>query len=353
MRRVKKIKAMELLFNRFFKNNNEYKNFKRLNYIDSLAYTVQEILYTDEACDEYFNYNLVSRVQLYDFMSLVVYFIISASKNEYGKAEISGYISAIETQYPFLYEKVEYTKENYLNVSNASQDLVLSIIWVAYIYVFFRSELNGEKQEMWNNAKTLLFSLMQKESGLDNNAFEKLFLIKKVTPAIEIFVRHWNKNNVSKTADQKEVSLSKDKSSEQNNNVQLLQLQLDEARKKIVELEQEVKDLKEDEEEYLENIDANQKIRMEVAYRLMRKAGLNPHTIKKQRAAEFISILLGIKSNNARGNKAQTCATYLSARLNDTKKNAFAFERYKNTTEDVKSRAKELGMDITLDDDPA
>ena len=340
---------MELLFNRFFKNNNEYNNFKRLNYIDSLAYTVQEILYTDEAYDEYFNYNLVSRVQLYDFMSLVVYFIISASKNEYGKAEISGYISAIETQYPFLYEKVEYTKENYLNVSNASQDLVLSIIWVAYIYVFFRSKLNGEKQEMWNNAKTLLFSLMQKESGLDNNAFEKLYLIKKVTPAIEIFVRHWNKNNVSKTADQKEVSLSKDKSSEQNNNVQLLQLQLDEAQKRIAELER----ASEEEQTIYEGIAANQKVRMEIAYRLMRKAGFNPHTTKKQRAAEFMSILLDIKSDNARGNKAQTCATYISARLNDKKKNAFALEINKNTTDDVKSRAKELGMDITLDDDPA
>ena len=107
------------------------------------------------------------------------------------------------------------------------------------------------------------------------------------------------------------------------------------------------------EEEEFENIDANQKIRMEVAYRLMRKAGMKPHGLTKQRIAEFMSMLLDIKSDNARGNKAQTCATYISARLNDKKKNAFALEINKNTTDDVKSRAKELGMDITLDDDPA
>lgn len=147
--------------------------------------------------------------------------------------------------------------------------------------------------------------------------------------------------------------LSSDKKDDEN--VTHLQQQLKEAQKRIAELEQEVKKLKEqdEEEEEFEGIDANQKVRMEIAYRLMRKAGLNPHTIKKQRAAEFISMLLGIESNNARGNKAQTCATYLSARLNDTKKNAFAFERYKDITDDVKSRAQELGMDITQDDDPA
>lgn len=141
------------------------------------------------------------------------------------------------------------------------------------------------------------------------------------------------------------------KKNRQENEDQLEQMKADE------EQQQDAVDgnpeLHQMEEEEFENIDANQKVRMEIAYRLMRKAGLNPHTIKKQRAAEFISMLLGIESNNIRGNKAQTCATYLSARLNDTKKNAFAFERYKDITDKVKSRAKELGIDISLDDNPA
>lgn len=142
--------------------------------------------------------------------------------------------------------------------------------------------------------------------------------------------------------------LSSDKKDDEN--VTHLQQQLKEAQKRIAELEQEVKKLKEQDEEEFENIDANQKIRMEIVYRLMRKAGMNPRVVKKQKIAEFMSMLLYIKSNNARGNEAQTCATYISGRLNDINKDAFRYEKYKDVTDNIKKRAKDLGMDISHDD---
>lgn len=129
--------------------------------------------------------------------------------------------------------------------------------------------------------------------------------------------------------------------------VHALQPQLEAARKRISELEA----LVQEEQVIFDGIEATQKVRMEIAYRLMRKAGMNPHGLKRQRVAEFMSILLNIECNGARGNKAQTCATYISQRINDIKKDAFAIEKNKDIVADVKNRAKELGIDLSLDGD--
>lgn len=337
-------------FARYFENSSGYKDYKGISYFDSLAYTAQEFLYTKRAEDRYDDYNMINRIKLYDLMTLVAYFI-KASTTDFGRATITGYIDDI-SQKKYSYqqsEEIEYTKDKALLITNASRKLVMSILWVAYVYIKFRVDCEDGKDETWNNAEKTLSELLEEYYPYNKSNYKESFLIKNIIPALEVFVAHWYKNNKIRKSDQQENNHSKDDLYERNKDVLFFQQQLTDAQKRTTELEQIVG---EEEQDTYESIGANQKIRMEIAYRLMRKAGMNPHTIKKQRAAEFMSMLLDIKSDNARKNDAQTCATYISARLNDTKKNAFVLEKNKDITNNIKSRAQELGIDITLDDDP-
>ena len=294
---------MALTFKHIFKSNSEYKDYKGLNYLDSLAYAAQEFLYTDEACDEYFSYNMTNHISLRDFMTLVTHFIC-VSTSEYGKAEISRYISAIRSAYDFLPEKIEYTKDDRILVSEASYELILSILWIAYVYAKFRSELKNKEDEKWCNAETTLYTIMQKESCLKSEAFEKGYLMKNVTPAIRVFVIHWSKKHVNQTANQEAESSSKADTPKQNEDVDNLRQQLEAAQKKIAELEKENEDLKEQvkayeeqqqEETNLAQIDFQNKVRLDLLLRLMKKDGadLEKHG-NKTRAATIMNKITGI-----------------------------------------------------------
>lgn len=80
---------------------------------------------------------------------------------------------------------------------------------------------------------------------------------------------------------------------------------------------EELSKLVEELQKPVENLTAVQKVRMELARRLMEKAGMTDevlsHQGNKQKAATVMSLLLDICNNNKRCNPAQTCATYLSS----------------------------------------
>lgn len=87
------------------------------------------------------------------------------------------------------------------------------------------------------------------------------------------------------------------------------------------QLQQQLEELQAKLEEALalpEDITAEQRVRMEVALQLLESAGLTKETLgqhgNKQKAATIMSFLLGIKSNNKRGNEAQVCANYINDR---------------------------------------
>ena len=84
-------------FSRLFKTNSDYHNFEDVAYIESLAFTVQEFLYTSKAEDDYENYNMDNHIKLFDLMSLTTYFI-RASTIDLGKATIKGYIQDLKKQ---------------------------------------------------------------------------------------------------------------------------------------------------------------------------------------------------------------------------------------------------------------
>ena len=320
---------------RYFENSDGYKDFKDIAYFDSLAFTAQEFLYTKRAEDNYENYNMINHIKLYDLMTLVVYFI-KASTTDFGRATITGYIEDLEKDkrnYQHC-EEIEYTKENALLVTHASIELVISILWVSYIYIKFRSDLEDGKDEMWCNAAKTIYNLMEDYYPYKKDIFNKSFIITNITPALKFFLTHWLKHHSNKKSDKQPDYQSQEKLSESTNKIQALQQIIEKQDKAIQDLLQPVED-----------IPAVQKVRMELAFQLLQAAGMTDEILElqgnKQKAATVMSLLLNIQNNNSRENKAQTCATYLSAR-------DLSRSRHQDTIEKINPLLKDLGIDITL-----
>lgn len=176
-------------FERAFVNNSHYGQYDKIAYIDSLAYTIQEFLYSNIVNDEYFNYRIPERIKLYDFMNLVVYFI-SPSIDEFGRSTIIGYIDDLKTQkYQSRRENVvEYYKEDYILISHATFELIEDILWSAYIYACVRYDMFQE--EDWKTAQKVLYSLMCEECGLNEEAFKEYGLMKHVSAAKKTMAKH-------------------------------------------------------------------------------------------------------------------------------------------------------------------
>lgn len=97
--------------------------------------------------------------------------------------------------------------------------------------------------------------------------------------------------------------------------------QLAQCKSQMKELETNINELKAKLDEVLEpveNLTAEQKVRMEFALQLLQAAGVTDEVLKKrgnkQKVATLMSLLLDIRNNNSRGNTAQTCANYISDR---------------------------------------
>ena len=97
----------------------------------------------------------------------------------------------------------------------------------------------------------------------------------------------------------------------------------------------------------VEELTAEEKVRMALALELLRAAGLNDKTLyirgNKVKAATIMMLLTGISSNNSRGNKAQICQTFLSD-------NARYFPRKENMDTLIKLNHLfvDLGLTISL-----
>lgn len=119
----------------------------------------------------------------------------------------------------------------------------------------------------------------------------------------------------------------------------LQHMKIEELQKEIKALKQELKELKQP----VEGFSAAQKVRMELAFRLMEKAGmsLDGHG-NKIKAAQVLSMMLDIKSpNNAKGNEAKTCAQYVSSR-------DYSRSRHKETVDKLNPLLRDLNIDIQL-----
>ncbi len=127
-----------------------------------------------------------------------------------------------------------------------------------------------------------------------------------------------------------------------------LKKQLEDSKNEFTELEKKYNSLKQELKELkqpVEELSAHQKVRMELAKQLLYKAGLTDDTLKvfgnNQKTATLMSLLLDIKNKNAKGNAAQTCATFISAKEVLSKK-------HHDIVEQINALLSKLGIDIQL-----
>ncbi len=174
-------------FLRLFKDNNKYCNFEKIPYIDSLAYTVQEFLYSNKIEDKYFNYRLDERIRLFDFMTLTAYFI-GSSQNEFGRSTIKGYIADLKVKRGVNCEDTIVYKDGNLLLTNASYEMILDLLWATYIYARFYYESNQSR--FWKKIMDMLFDLMVEESSLNKEEFAASNFIKSTKDAMLTMLMH-------------------------------------------------------------------------------------------------------------------------------------------------------------------
>lgn len=302
-------------FKRHFQSNTDFQNTETFAYMDSLAYTVQEFFYTEQAEDDYRNYNMGTHIHLYDLMSVVAYFI-GASTDDFGKASIKGYIQVMkQSKYARqIYEEVEYVKKDGLLISKASSELILTTLWAAYIYDLFRYALATEREkeaDTWKQAAHMLYDFMKEEAYLADSAFKKTYLVKKLNDAEDLILSHVMKNNAdasqqenTHTSQMMDVQLQSiiDEQKEQIEQLKAENVIIPQLRHKVAELEKQLSE-KQSDEEMIEI--PRQKIRIEMLNLLFSELGFDTAWItdnrKKSAVARVYASILG--TNNVKGIK--------------------------------------------------
>lgn len=182
-------------FTRIYTDNDHYDALKvadleNIPYMDSLFSVVWKYLYKDDYVSEndygYLDFCMKSRIRPYDFMTLTFY-IIGASTKVFGEATIEDYLETIGLRDNYKEERVVYSSENSLLVTNASTELKASVVWAAYIYANIRSELDGGK---WKEIAPMLWGVLKKQLTLIEEAFNKLYIVRNTENALKTFVNH-------------------------------------------------------------------------------------------------------------------------------------------------------------------
>ena len=171
--------------------------------MDSLANMVQEYLYTGRDDKEPRGYRLDGIIKLYDFMSLEIFFI-KPMLHSLGKSAIKGYIDDL-CQQRYTYEHsmvIEYeNNEHDLLVCNASDKLIIPLLWTAYVYANTRYLI--EKDEDFKNATSMFYDLMMEKSYYDQEYTKELPPLKYTNEAILMLLNHIRKSNEKLKEDEK------------------------------------------------------------------------------------------------------------------------------------------------------
>lgn len=290
-------------FERIFTNNCEYEDYKGIPYMDSLAYTVQEFLYTDKARNQEQDYRMDGHIKLFDFMTVIDFFIKSLDTG-LGRASIKGYIEDIkQSQYTFHdTEKVDY-KQGALIITSASYELISALLWTTYIYANAIAQVPNS--DLWKESAHMLYELMREYSFYKEEAFKEHLLIKQTREALCVMIAHIQKK------------ANRNTKSQQNNE--------EESPK---EAESNIDDI------VIEEIDWHDKVRLDVLLQLMENDGANLEKHgNKMKAAKIMQSITGLP--------LQTCKNYCSNRdLNTTTHNEEILK--------MNTLLQALGMEIRL-----
>jgi len=179
-------------FKRYFTNYGGFGNFKDILFLDSLAVMVQDFLYTNKESDDEICYRLDGYIYLYDFMSLVVS-VIYPMFHELGLSAIKDFIHGLQQERSGYNEsEIEYLQdETVMAVYNASDRLIIPLLWTAYIYANARYIV--EKDEEYKNATTMYYSLIFENSYYCKELTKEAYPIKCSKEATQMLINHIGK----------------------------------------------------------------------------------------------------------------------------------------------------------------
>lgn len=174
----------------------EYKFTGIIPYDNALAKALQWLYDESEfEDDENAEYNMDTRLPLYDFMTLVVLFIGSAHE-EYGVTKLREIIQLLEEgKNPSDWREKNPTYEyenNDLLINKMETCTTEVILWAAYIYCLFRSELNHNNPDAkCYKAKDVLYDLFKKKSYSTDEGIQDHFLMQHRDATMRLIVSNW------------------------------------------------------------------------------------------------------------------------------------------------------------------
>ncbi len=313
-------------FVRQFTDNNSYGTYNKALYVDSLAYTVQETIFSDKFMGNACHYSMDGHIKLYDFMTLAIYFI-EASISEFGKSTIKDYIEDIRKKKRSYDDSntVDYVTGGLL-LTGASRELIVALLWTTYLYARIRNI--GEEDEDWKNAEQMAYALMREESGLRKDYFESLPHVTRFEEAVDMMRKRIVK------ALEKKVSV---KSASEKPQTEVLKAENESLKKQVEELKQEVETLQMEKtmsEAAVEEITSHAKLRLELVLRMMEKDGADVETYgNKVMVAEILRAITNLSPS--------ACKNYCTER--DLKVN-----RHEEEILNLNSKLQALGMSIRL-----
>lgn len=278
--------------------------------MDALAHVVEEYVYSDKLDGGWLNFNMKEEIRMFDFMTLAAFFI-SGSKQDFGKSTIQGYVEDLKIQYRGLRNNthIEYPDNN-LFVTSASYELILGLLWTTFIYA--SACYMWSKNEEFADTASMVYDVMLEESGLKKEVFQETNLCKKADPARKMMLNYMLRKEVRDGHKKKPAN---EKPAEDNSKLQAriqeLESELEKAKKQVADLEKQNKEQKDSIEllsSDIPEIDAQQKVRMELARKIMSEAGMNAAFMdlrgRKKKVATLMGTLLEIPTH--------TCASWLS-----------------------------------------
>lgn len=211
-------------------------------YVKSLAKSLMW-LFSDEADgpnEEY--YNLEGTIKLYQLVSAAI-FLVSYTRSELGETSIKEYVQDMKKDrgyvwndnYNMIRELPVNDEKRGLSIMYASDELVMSILWSAYIYCIAMSRFNPEK---WTPRKDLFYRIMKSESHLSDNAFANHWLIKNTDARVNAMLN--DIEEVKKKNDTGSKVASKETTSQLIKDMKDTMIRMD---ARIMELEKENKKL--------------------------------------------------------------------------------------------------------------
>lgn len=239
-------------FKRIFKDNVSYAQYSNVPFMEPLAHVAETYLYTEKAESDddeiayYSDFRLSSYIELYDFMSLAVYFIGAASTT-HAQATIEGYIRNLNYRSGDFMAgmEVHYDDEGKsLWITDSIRQFHIALLWITFVYSNARSMLDEESAPRWHEATKTLHRMLKEHIDITDDALlKKHHLYKQTGAAIKLMGKYMLEELKELLKKQEAEEQSAEKNEQPDNsvaseNVEQLNRTIEEQKAKIKELEE-------------------------------------------------------------------------------------------------------------------